>query len=121
MTERRESGLVSRNVRVNGVRTSLRLEVTMWDSLTEIAHRERVSMSEVVTGIARQRDPLLTFTAAVRVFLVDYFRAAATEQGHQRAGHGVYINKARPPAHTTKRPHLERGLKQMPSLSRETI
>jgi hypothetical protein len=31
-----------------------------------------------------------SLTAAIRVFLMLYFRAAATEEGHARAGHGSF-------------------------------
>jgi predicted DNA-binding ribbon-helix-helix protein len=43
-------------------------------------------MHALVTEIERGRAQS-SLTAAIRVFLLDYFRAAATEEGHRRAGH----------------------------------
>ena len=36
-----------------------------------------------------------SLTAAIRVFLMLYFRAAATENGHMKAGHGDFENMKR--------------------------
>lgn len=90
---RLSSGLVSRNVTVNGRRTSVRLEQAMWDGLDEVAHRERMTFNNVFDLVAKRRPANLSFTGAVRGFLVDYYRSAATEEGHLRAGHGVITSK----------------------------
>ena len=82
------AALVSRNVTVKGRRTSVRLEPAMWHGLQEICKRERASLHEVCTAIAAQRGHGASLTAAIRVFIMAYFRAAATDDGHQRAGHG---------------------------------
>lgn len=82
------STLVNRNVTVAGHRTSIRLEPAMWEALTRICERERKSMNEIVTLIARSRNQS-TLTAAIRVFLLSYYQAAATDEGHRRAGHGL--------------------------------
>ena len=82
-----ESTLLSRNVTVDGRRTSLRLERLMWDALGEIARREQLSANALVTRIAVRR-AASSLTAAVRVFIVSYVRAAATDDGHRNAGHG---------------------------------
>ena len=82
-----DSKLLSRNVTVNGRRTSLRLERLMWEALGEIVRREDTSSNELVTRIAERR-AASSLTAAVRVFIVSYFRAAATDEGHAGAGHG---------------------------------
>jgi hypothetical protein len=36
-----------------------------------------------------------SLTAAIRVFLMLYFRSAATEDGHMEAGHGCFENMKR--------------------------
>ncbi len=82
-----DSTLVSRNVTVNGRRTSLRLEPLMWEALAEIVQRENSSVNDLVSRIENRR-AASSLTAAVRVFIVSYFRAAATEDGHAGAGHG---------------------------------
>jgi predicted DNA-binding ribbon-helix-helix protein len=80
------SSLLSGNVTVSGRRTSIRLEPAMWDALKEISSREAKTVHAVVTEIAHHRNQS-SLTAAVRVFLLRYFKAAATEEGHRRAGH----------------------------------
>lgn len=58
----------------------------MWDALNEVCAREGRSVHELCTEIDRQRGQS-GLTAAVRVYIVNYFRAAATEEGHSRAAH----------------------------------
>jgi predicted DNA-binding ribbon-helix-helix protein len=84
------SRLVNRNVVAERGRTSMRLEPELWDALLEICEREAQDMNTIVqrveaAGHAGGR------TSAVRVFLLGYFRAAATESGHMQAGHGPNI------------------------------
>jgi predicted DNA-binding ribbon-helix-helix protein len=82
------STLVSRNVVVSGRRTSIRLEPEMWDSLREICQRERATVHQICTTVSLQKLEETSLTAAIRVFVMRYFRFAATEDGHARAGHG---------------------------------
>ncbi len=78
------STLVTRNVRIGRRRTSLRLEPTLWDALDEICQREGMTRHELCTIVDR-RKRTSTLTAAVRVYIVGYYRAAATEHGHADA------------------------------------
>jgi predicted DNA-binding ribbon-helix-helix protein len=82
------STLVSRNVTIGGHRTSCRLEPYMWDALYDVCARERVSIHTLCTRISERKDTNTSLTAAIRVFALAYFRAAATEEGHLRASHG---------------------------------
>lgn len=82
------STLISRNVTVNGHRTSVRLEPDMWRGLIEICKREKSNQHEICSLIAVSKPKETSLTAALRVFIMAYFRAAATEDGHNRAGHG---------------------------------
>jgi predicted DNA-binding ribbon-helix-helix protein len=82
------STLVSGNVTIAGHRTSLRLEPEMWDALKDICTRERRTIHEIYTRINERRTNGTSLTAAVRKFMVGYYRNAATEDGHWRAGHG---------------------------------
>jgi predicted DNA-binding ribbon-helix-helix protein len=84
---RSRSSLVPRNVVVAGRRTSIRLERAMWDAFHEILAREGISAAQLVTYVARGRRAS-TLTAAIRVYIMHYFRVAATETGHREAGHG---------------------------------
>ncbi|MFQ5783558.1 MAG: ribbon-helix-helix domain-containing protein [Alphaproteobacteria bacterium] len=89
------SSLVNRNVVVNGRRTSVRLEPQMWDALREIARREGRTMHDVCSEVEATRRTS-TLTAGLRVFILSYFREAATTEGHVRAGHGdrLWIEEA---------------------------
>jgi len=82
------STLVNRNVTVAGRRTSMRLEPAMWEALQQICRREGKTLNQLVTEIDRQRDES-SLTAAIRVYLLQYFSAAATDEGHRLAGHGM--------------------------------
>ncbi len=79
--------LVNSNVTIGGRRTSIRLEPAMWGALEEICQRENLNRNELCWKIDKFRRAS-SLTAAVRVFIVNYFRSAATEEGHANIGHG---------------------------------
>ena len=58
----------------------------MWDALHEICLREDVPLARVISFAvdAQRKGPL---TSAIRMFVISYFRQAATEAGHIAAGH----------------------------------
>lgn len=89
------STLVSRNITVNGKRTSVRLEPEMWRAIKEISARENCSIHELCSLIAFRKNKRTSLTAAIRVFLMLYFRAATTEEGHGKAGHGSFDSMKR--------------------------
>jgi predicted DNA-binding ribbon-helix-helix protein len=84
----RHSALVMRNVSVRGHRTSIRLEPQIWDTLAEICRREYCTPHDVCSYAAEHRPPHGSLASSLRVFIVDYFRRCATEDGHRHAGHG---------------------------------
>jgi predicted DNA-binding ribbon-helix-helix protein len=71
---------VIRNVVVGGHRTSVRLEPTMWDALADIARHNRKTLHELVTEIEQDRTAS-SLTAAIRVFIVEFYRSAAARGG----------------------------------------
>src|SRR5262245_49453266 len=79
---RSDSTLVNRNIRVGERRTSLRLELPMWEALSEVAGQRGLTIHELCTAVDRQRRQS-SLTAAIRVFLLDHFRtqAKACRQG----------------------------------------
>lgn len=83
------SSLVSRNITLNGHRTSMRLEPAMWNALIEICRREKLSIHQLCSMVAQHKAEESSFTASVRVFAMSYYKSAATEEGHQKAGHGT--------------------------------
>lgn len=69
------SSLSLHNIVVDGRRTSVRLEASMWDGLRDIAERRGMSLNDLVSEIERNRGtPGLT--AAIRVYIVDFYRRA---------------------------------------------
>ncbi len=88
------STLVNRNIFLGDRRTSLRLEPAMWDALAEICRREDMTSHELCNLIDRRRRAS-SLTAAIRVFIMAYFKSAATEEGHARIGHGALYTESR--------------------------
>jgi predicted DNA-binding ribbon-helix-helix protein len=87
------SRLINRNVVAGTGRTSMRLEPELWDALLEICQREEKDLHSVIKEVDATRHAGGR-TSAVRVFLLQYFRVAATEAGHSAAGHGPHVKKA---------------------------
>jgi predicted DNA-binding ribbon-helix-helix protein len=85
-----QTTLVSRNITVMSRRTSVRLEPEMWAALRDIAIREQCTIHDICTLVNVRKRPKTSLTAAIRVFIMLYFRAATTEDGHARAGHGNF-------------------------------
>ncbi len=56
----------------------------MWDALNEICAREMRSVHDICTEIDRHRNQS-GLTAGVRVYILSYFRDAATDEGHAEA------------------------------------
>lgn len=120
----RSSTLVNRNVTIHGRRTSLRLEPAMWDALHEIAQRESTSVHELCTKVELDRQES-TLTAAIRVYILGYYRAAATAQGHSLAGHGQpralqgsRFSDGSPGAGSARNDHLDDNALGAPTVSR---
>lgn len=90
MITAQKTALISRNITVNKRRTSIRLEAQMWVALKEIACREKCTIHDICGVIATRKSENITLTAAIRIFLMLYFKAAATDEGHRRAGHGGF-------------------------------
>ena len=95
------SRLLSKNVTVEGRRTSLRLENDVWEALEEICEREDMSVHELCTLIDQRRKGS-SRTAAVRAFVLRYFREAASDSGHTHAGHGNLAKEANDQAMSTQ-------------------
>jgi predicted DNA-binding ribbon-helix-helix protein len=74
--DRAPSSLAIRNIIVGGHRTSVRLEPAMWDALRDIAQRQHATVHDLVTDIDRGR-AASGLTAAIRVYIVNFYRAAA--------------------------------------------
>lgn len=89
--------LVGRSVKLFGRAMQIRLEPSYWEALDEICRREDLTVDELCSDLKERLDQQLrrvrgigsvSLANAVRVFIVGYYRKAATEKGHDRAGHG---------------------------------
>ena len=92
--KREKTTLISHNIMIEGRRTSVRLEKEMWMAIKEIARRERCTVHALCDVVSQRKRPDTSLTAAIRVFIMAYFQAAATDDGHVRAGHGRGANIA---------------------------
>jgi predicted DNA-binding ribbon-helix-helix protein len=63
-----------RNVVVGGYRTSIRMEPTMWSALQDVARYRGLSVNDLVTWISTNKESGSSLTAAVRVYLVQFYR-----------------------------------------------
>lgn len=68
-------GLVTKNVKIDGRRTSVRLEPSMWKALDEIAEDEGCSIHEICTAVYEIKMDDTSFTAALRVFIMLYYKS----------------------------------------------
>jgi predicted DNA-binding ribbon-helix-helix protein len=85
------SNLVNRNVHSGKHRTSIRMEPELWRAVEDICLREDFTLVELVTALDRKRGKRSETgrTSALRVYIIEYFRKAASEGGHAAAGHGA--------------------------------
>jgi predicted DNA-binding ribbon-helix-helix protein len=72
----------------------MRLEPELWDALAEICRRE----GQDINGLVRQIEAKIEAnghsggrTSAVRVFVLQYFRAAASEAGQEPVSHAMRV------------------------------
>jgi predicted DNA-binding ribbon-helix-helix protein len=65
---------VKRSFTIKGHRTSISLEAPFWDALHEAAAAERLTLSALVAAIDAGRGQA-GLSSAVRVWVLDYFRA----------------------------------------------
>ena len=82
---RQASPLISRNIRIDGRRTSVRLEASMWDALKEICQQQQQSVHAFCEDVERGRGPL-SLTAAIRVAIVSHYRRVAALAEAARTG-----------------------------------
>jgi len=73
-----------RNVRIGERRTSIRLEPEMWEALGEICANTGKDVNEICTEVYRANMGRGNFTSGLRVFIVEYFRSLASQDGAAR-------------------------------------
>ena len=87
---RRPNAFIPRNISMGLRRTSLKIEPAVWNALLDISRRERLTVHQLCTVIDEANPNANSLTSALRIFALNYYRAAATRQGHDQAGHGQY-------------------------------
>ncbi|AWJ86542.1 hypothetical protein TSH58p_23990 (plasmid) [Azospirillum sp. TSH58] len=75
-----------RNVYVAGKRTSMRLESAFWEGLEDIARMESLTLGELCNRLAERLGSVdaSNLSSAVRVYVLEYFRAATPRQEEAR-------------------------------------
>ena len=84
--------LMNKIIMINNRRTSMRLCLKEWDALYEVCKIEHISKNHLIEMIEAQKENTLGLTYSTRLFLMSYFREAASEEGHKKAGHGLSAN-----------------------------
>ena len=79
-----KSTVVKRSIVVGGHKTSVSLEEPFWTSMKEISQQLRVTLSELVSEIDRNRQQS-NLSSAIRLFVLDHFKnLAAGPTGESR-------------------------------------
>jgi predicted DNA-binding ribbon-helix-helix protein len=82
-----KSPVVKRSIVIAGHKTSVSLEDAFWIGLKDIATARDLTLSDLVAGIdgGRQQGNL---SSAIRLFVLEYYRAQADREGRQGPSHG---------------------------------
>src|SRR5438045_8373672 len=70
-----DRSLRPRSILIGSRRTSIRLEDAMWTALNDIARRRHMTVDDVLFVIHRGHNAT-NLSSAIRVYIVDYYRAA---------------------------------------------
>lgn len=84
---KRKSTKIRRKVASAGI-VSLAPEI--WAAMREIAAMEQCRIKDLIELIKVKKHEHTSLSDAVGVFAMLYFRSAATDEGHVRAGHGNF-------------------------------
>jgi predicted DNA-binding ribbon-helix-helix protein len=74
-----KSLVVKHSIFLAGRKTSVSLEDEFWTALKEIAGSRHVTLSELFSGIDKQRQHS-NLSSTLRLFVLDYFRGKAAEK-----------------------------------------
>lgn len=70
-----DAKLLTRNVVIDGKRTTIRLESAIWDAVDDLCSRERISRHDLCSRVEAGRQGL-NRAQAIRAVVVNYFRFA---------------------------------------------
>ena len=80
-----KSLVVKRSIFLAGRKTSVSLEDEFWTALREIAGDRHVTLSELFSGIDKQRQHG-NLSSALRLFVLEYYRGKAEKPGDEMLG-----------------------------------
>jgi predicted DNA-binding ribbon-helix-helix protein len=86
-----KSSVAKRSIVIEGHKTSVSLEDAFWNDLKEIAHTQRVTLSELVAGVDALRKQS-NLSSAIRLFVLEYFQ---TENKRKEIEHGSSLRGER--------------------------
>ncbi len=72
--------MTKRSITVAGHRTSVSLEEPFWQALSEVATERKTSVAALIATIDRDRSPATNLSAAVRLFVLDWYRDRAASR-----------------------------------------
>ncbi len=70
-----------RNVRIGARRTTVKMEVRMWEALEQICRETGHSVDGICTDIEKLPQSRTNLTSELRLFILDYFRDGAVRAG----------------------------------------
>jgi predicted DNA-binding ribbon-helix-helix protein len=79
-----KSPVVKRSIVIAGHKTSVSLEDAFWKGLKEIAGERNMTLSDLVAAIDSERRHG-NLSSAIRLFVLDHYRALATEERGEAA------------------------------------
>lgn len=81
-----QQSAVLKNIRIDGRRTSVRMERPFWQALEDISEQEGRSIDEICAEVAAEKNGS-SLTSAIRVFVLDYLRKVSTFSSRTAASH----------------------------------
>ena len=88
-----KSPVVKRSIVITGHKTSVSLEDAFWSGLKDIANSRNMTLSELVATIDTDRRQG-NLSSAIRLFVLDYYRALASGTGGRAEGRDPGVARA---------------------------
>jgi predicted DNA-binding ribbon-helix-helix protein len=84
-----KSTVAKRSIGIDGRKTSVTLEDAFWNLLKEIAQKRGQTVSDLVAEINEDRDEHGNLSSAIRLFVLTYAQAEASERQRGQTAKGV--------------------------------
>ena len=90
------SDVIKRSIVINRHKTSISIEDVFWTSLRDIARERGSTLSNLVGSIDEARDGGSNLSSAIRVYILDHFRAQLERASKGKAASGAPSARAMP-------------------------